>query len=644
VASVLWIFGVLSGPAFSQVSFSAQKDYPTPFPNCCALVKGDFNGDGRVDLIASPVYSQTPGLAPLLYLQNNGDGTFTAKNIVFGLATSLSVVGAADLDGDGKLDLVGQDLVTRHGVWLAGHGDGTFDPPVDLGIDTLAAVADFRGDKVPDLLVSLGFLDYVVRSGDGKGAFKPAVSQYGDSFAVHVSVGDINGDGILDLIGRTPVHNDNQMLYIGLGQKDGSFKKTLLDSTNYGGGVLGDVDQDGKLDIVQFGSAYGKPGLAVRRGNGDGGFLDPVFSPSNASTPYGVADFDGDGKADVLSSFTFGGLSYPGNQPPAIAVSLGNGDLTFRNPITFGRVSLAHMPTIDSNNPLVIADFNGDGKPDVAFPSADSTLSVMLNDTNAKAPRMFVSAADWAPHLAPGSIGVVLGTGLATTTAVNHDNPAPEVLGGVRVRVLDGDGRVANAQLLYVSPGQINFVMPVGPGDNGATVLGYATITVDNGSGTPEEAQSVLAQPVAPAFFTADGSGTGAPLGYVVRTHPDQTQTSTPVFSCSGNQCQPAAIDLSGDDPASLVLFGTGLRGTAFVSALNRYNAYCTLTAGQTGANLVPDYIGPQGQYPGLDQVNIPLPSTLRGVGDAPLTCIFSAAQPSLSYPVQSAPLSLRFR
>ena len=655
-----WVL-LLGAGASGQVSFRGQKDFQTPFFNCCALVAGDFNGDGHVDLVASPVYSSTPSVAPLLYLQNNGDGTFTATKIDYSLTASIAVVAAADVNGDGKLDLVARDLTTGHGAWLAGHGDGTFDPPVDLGIDKIVAVADFRGDKIPDLLVDRASFDLVVRAGDGKGPFASPLGPSGDAFFPHISLGDLNGDGILDVLMRTPVHDLNTQLYIGLGQKDGTFAKTLLDSTNYDGGTIADIDGDGKADIVQTVNDWfltGAHGLAVRQGNGDGTFKDPVVSPSDAGNPYtllyfdqGVgpyttADFDGDGKTDVISGLArVMGRVLSGPQPPAFAVSLGNGDLTFRSPITFGRVSLLHPPRLDPSNPVVVADFNGDGKPDVAFPSGDSRLSVMLNDSAGRSQPAFVSAADGTPILAPGSIGAIFGSALASETAVNTDSTPPKTLGGVTVHVHDGDGFTNDAQLLYVSPGQINFVMPAGP-PGSRTAPGYATITVDNGSGAAEEAQSFLVEPVAPTFFRADGSGSGVPLASVIRVHPDGSQTGTPAFTCSGGHCEPAPIDLSGPDPSFLVLYGTGLRGTQFLAALGKYNAYCTFT-GQTGFNVQPTYVGPQGQYSGLDQLNIPLPSRLSGAGDTAVTCSFSPGPleaSGVSYSSQATSLPLRFR
>jgi uncharacterized protein (TIGR03437 family) len=592
------------------------------------VVSGDFNGDGHIDLVASPVYYGVIGAAPLLYLQNNGDGTFSAKQVRFDPATlvSVAVVAAADVNGDGKLDLVARDLSTNHGVWLAGHGDGTFDPPVGLGPDKVIAVAGFRGDKSPDLLVERSFFDYAVRAGDGRGSFAPPLGEsLNSSVLPHISLGDLNGDGMLDVVARSvlsvvPAYSGQT--YIGLGQKDGTFAQTTINSGAFGG-IIADVDSDGKLDIVQS-----SLGLVVLPGNGDGTFKDPVLSPSGATDAYATADFDGDGKLDVISGWALRTLTGDlGLQPPAFAVSLGKGDLTFQRPITFGRVSLRSVPALDPSNPVVIGDFNGDGKPDVAFPSADSTLSVMLNDSPGRAPTSVVSAGDWLPRLAPGSIGVIFGTALASQTVTNTDDIPPTTLGGVKVHVHDSLGGTNDAQLLYVSPGQINFVVPILttiPG--GVTIYptepGYAAVTVDNGSGAPEEARSVLVQPVAAAFFTADGTGTGVPLGYVVRTHADQTQTWTPVFTCSGGHCEPAPIDLSGAEPATLVLVGTGLRGTEFRSSTG-YNASCYFSNGLNGFGARPGYVGPQGQYPGLDQVNIPLPSGRTGLGDTSLLCTF---------------------
>ena len=147
---------------------------------------------------------------------------------------------------------------------------------------------------------------------------------------------------------------------------------------------------------------------------------------------------------------------------------------------------------------VAAGDINGDGKLDLVGPSVNNELSVLMNNTPGRdASANAVSAANYTPLVAPGSIASVFGSGLASTIAQANGPPWPTSLANTSVQVEDANGMAREAQLLYVSPTQINFVLPP------ATAPGFAVFNVYV-SGTPSPfppgARSTMVQPLVPAL------------------------------------------------------------------------------------------------------------------------------------------------
>jgi uncharacterized protein (TIGR03437 family) len=146
---------------------------------------------------------------------------------------------------------------------------------------------------------------------------------------------------------------------------------------------------------------------------------------------------------------------------------------------------------------------------------------------------------------------------------------------------------------MYVSPSQINFVVPDG------TAAGTAQFTVGNVVATG------FIQTVAPTLFSMSGTGTGVAAATAIRVTAASSQAVT-VFQCSAGTCETTPIALDSASTVYLVLYGTGIRGRSSLA---------NVTANINGVNVPVVYAGPQPTYDGLDQVNLALPASLSGSG-----------------------------
>jgi uncharacterized protein (TIGR03437 family) len=211
------------------------------------------------------------------------------------------------------------------------------------------------------------------------------------------------------------------------------------------------------------------------------------------------------------------------------------------------------------------------------------------------------SSAAGVSVVAPGSLGSVYGVNLAATTQQAASLPLPSSLGGVGITVKDEAGNSGAASMLYVSPGQINFLMPQG------LATGVATFTIANGTSPPVTAIGAVGQ-VGPTLFSIAGTGAGPAAATALSIGSGSPAVSSPVslFNCSTLPCQALPIDVSGDAPVYLTLYGTGIRNRSSLD-----NVLVTIN----GIMLPALYAGPQPDFAGLDQINVQLTSELRGSG-----------------------------
>ncbi len=294
----------------------------SPQSNINAIAIADVNGDGQADLLIAAWGVLAAGEGYVIVMLGNGDGTFRPGVVYDSGGLEARAIAVADLNGDGHLDVVavncgsGQDptpCATSGTVGvLLGNGDGTFQPAAVYGSGGVdgsgVAIADLNGDGKPDLVATNGCLDskctsggsVAVLLGTGKGKFEPAaVYDTGDN-SWSVAVADLNADGKPDLA----VANLSSSISILLGDGTGTFMAPVrypMGGENLSVAIA-DVDGDGKPDVLISEYDY-DTGLDVSLGNGDGTFQPALNYPSGGSPDViAVADLNKDGRPDVVAA------------------------------------------------------------------------------------------------------------------------------------------------------------------------------------------------------------------------------------------------------------------------------------------------------------------------------------------------------
>jgi hypothetical protein len=265
----------------------------------------DFDGDGKPDLAV--VTDKGPALRVIKGLGHGGFQLDAAREIVRAQG-SLSAVAAADLDADGRMDLLWMSSTSGLNV-ARGRGDGSFDAPrqydVPLSSGRGLAVADFNGDGHPDVAVpgSASAVFFLYNTGGGQLGATGTAGPGGWGGARAFSVADLNEDGRPDLVAQVPDSGYATLLSTAQG--------TFLfhsEAGALGGVAVADVDGDGHLDLALAEDTAATTRLLVRRGNGRGDFAapEPVASWPNLYdnavrdwTPLVAADLDGDGAIDL---------------------------------------------------------------------------------------------------------------------------------------------------------------------------------------------------------------------------------------------------------------------------------------------------------------------------------------------------------
>jgi hypothetical protein len=343
-----------------------------------AMVTADVNNDGKADLIVARG-DQTAGYVFL----GLGNGHFSAPLVWGGVAGTYTptVLAVADINGDGKLDIVTGNAPNDGSVFgerasisvFLGHGDGTFSgsQPFDLGFSVprpeSIAVGDVNGDGRPDVILAGGASVDVAIQGSSP-AFPWSVQSYAtvDLGATNgpsrVALGDVNGDAKPDLVvaGGTDVD-------VLLNSGTGTFG--TAQAYNAAGAVnavaVGDVNGDDHLDIVTANIDWGSysRGVSVLLGHGDGTFGTPqTYALGGSPNSIALGDFNNDGKLDIVTA----------GAEMDVLLNNGNG--------TFG----ASQAVGPGGSSVAVADFNNDGFLDLAqLDGSGASVDVLLNGVRA---------------------------------------------------------------------------------------------------------------------------------------------------------------------------------------------------------------------------------------------------------------------
>jgi len=390
-----------------------------------SIATGDLNGDGKLDLVVAEADTNTVGI-----LLGNGDGTFQPEIELQDPNVAIQGVSIADVDGDGHPDLViavygGTGLyINVDFEVLLNDGSGNFDPPIygpkliSDGIDEgfSVAVSDLNGDGIPDLLVVGGDAYGTTAKtyfGNGNGTFTAGrliwTSQINptiESDIANAFLADLNGDGCAD---ATLAMTGG---YIEIFDNDCKGNFPQVPSYTYGtadgawGLAIADVNGDGHPDIVVgglteqgftlFGQVAGNT-LTVRLNDGTGAFGPArAYAGGQSMVGVAVADLKGDGHPAIVTA----------NQDTnTVNVFLNDGSGGYGEPEGGYDGFVEGVSVGPLNQPLtpaVVADVNGDGRPDlvhVDYPDASSNgqsiLSVSLNEGNGQfAPPVWSSFAN----------------------------------------------------------------------------------------------------------------------------------------------------------------------------------------------------------------------------------------------------------
>ena len=279
-----------------------------------------------------------------------------------------------------------------------------------------------------------------------------------------------------------------------------------------------------------------------------------------------------------------------------VMIRQNNGDGTFTDPEPL------YQPSGTYPYSLSAADFNGDGRPDLAvfnfpvnlfdllfastfdinqidligqtiaaFPSA--TAAILLNTSASESFTNANAASFVAGALAPGSIVSAFGTALAASIASAASLPLPTSLAGTSITVRDAAGTSRPASLFYVSPTQINYAIP------DQTAIGEATFTIQTAANSISVQQTIV--PVSPGIFAASGIAAGNVMTYSASPVPALGFT---ISVAADGSLIPTPIDVgSASSQVYLLLYATGLR--------NHSSAAVTATIGSANVPVAVDVV-----------------------------------------------------
>ena len=455
---------------------------------------------------------------------------------------------------------------------------------------TFVAVGDLNGDGKLDLAIANHGLpggpsggSVSILLGNGDGTFTAAASPGTGNGAYAVAIADFNGDGKADLAVTNSADNTVSVL---LGNGDGTFSAaaTVAAGTTPYGIAAGDFNGDGNVDLAVANSGSGS--LTILLGHGDGTFAASSANPSTGTGPQTVvtADFNGDGKLDLAVANT-------GTSGVTILLGNGNGTFTPKSNDDSAGVAGGGFATV------AVGDFNGDGKPDL------------------------VIASQAGNDLLQGA--VLIGNGDGTFTSATGLNPDPTYSFSLGVRDFDGDGKsdivLADDQqttiLLSNGDGTFSFAATI---PTGTTTADYLSLAVGdfNGDGVPDTATSnsdlsavsvLLTQLTETATASVNGvSPSGANTHLVVANYAGDSNYGASVSGPASLMGSQTAPTLTWTPAVASISYGTPL-------GAQQLNAVAT---GLNGATVAGTF------------TYAPAAGAVLGVGTQTLTVTFTSSDP----------------
>jgi hypothetical protein len=539
-------------------TFQAAQDYRTHLERKSVAV-GDLDGDGHPDVMVASFCGsdlKCGGNGTASVFLSNGKGALKPASI-YALGKGAISIALADVNGDKKLDLIAVNRDDSTVMVLLGNGDGTFQEGIAYPAGSTpvsVSVGDFNKDGKPDLAIAAlcgsegcnqrGSVNILLGNGDG--SFKSG-SSYDVGFSpATVTVGDVDGDGKLDLVvanscGKSAAcSNGTASVLIGDGK--GSFTlKTEIDLGKRVSSVaLGDLNQDGKLDLIAANGGDNQVGILL--GNGDGTFSRQVpYAVGVVPSAVVVADFDGDGRIDVAVA---------NSRSSTVSLLRGNGDGTLQvadaYAVGLGPEALATLD-LDGSGRLAVVTANGNsgGSPlgnDITVlanagqrPAVTSTTTTVASSLN---PSVFGQSVTFTATVSPVPDG---GT-------VDFTSSATPLCSGVAVSVVTGKATCAYSALPVgsdpikaVYSGDTNFGTSTGTLSPNQTVNKANSATAVSSSVNP----SVFGEPVIfSATVSAVAPGSGTPTGQVQLVI-DGANVGTPVTLAGGSASFPSISTLS---------------------------------------------------------------------------------------------------
>jgi FG-GAP-like repeat len=463
-----------------------------------SVAAGDFNGDGNPDFAAG-YYSFPNGHVQVYF--GRGDGTFNLPVAVAQGSWDMDGLLAADLEGDGDIDLAFFDFSF---VWAQlNSGAGTFGAPVQStnagGTDV--ALGDFNGDGNLDATsVDASGGNVSVALGDGAGHFMPEADYpVIDTQGLSVTTGDFNGDGRLDIAAG----DDNDAGVVLRGRGDGRF--AVLAKYLTGGYDLMAVDVNGDTRPDLLGHSLVPNELSVSYASARGLGAPAIHTFASFNDFIELADVNGDGRLDAVGSGFFSS---------GLEVLLNRGKGRMSPPIVS---STTHQPRA-----VALGDLNGDGRVDAVIGSVPiggvPNLEIFLGDgagrfthtadlNNGSAAAIFGEALELADMNLDGNLDIVSNTFTAISVLPGNGNGTfgSAIISGagngsssvLKVRDFDNDG----------IPDVVTVADTLNNDD--AESIVYLNLGVGNGNLTFQQSFTIDAR--TPAGDSADLNGDGLP-------------------------------------------------------------------------------------------------------------------------------------